>query len=264
MSGTRREGVRHPVVPERVTLVTGAAGQLGRGIATALAERGSGLFLTDVDGAALERTAAELDARTRWLRTRVADVTSDEDVHALVAAAASAAGRISACVNNAGVEQPVGPTEQLDLAAARRQHDINVFGPLRLIKEIIPHFRAQGSGRIINIASGAGLSGTAYMASYNASKHAVIGLTRSVALELAGDGISVNAVCPGCVESSMMSRIEKDIGRASGVADDFVSVIPMRRYAEVDEIGELVAYLAMDAPAYITGSALVIDGGLNA
>jgi NAD(P)-dependent dehydrogenase (short-subunit alcohol dehydrogenase family) len=143
-------------------------------------------------------------------------------------------------------------------------YQVNVFGVLRVIKAILPHFKERNSGRIINMASGSGLSGTAYMAAYNSSKHAVIGITRSVALEVASDNISVNAVCPGCVASPMMGRIETAMAELVDGSGSFAAAIPARRYAQVEEVANLVAYLAMEAPPYMTGAALVIDGGLNA
>lgn len=247
----------------QAVLVTGAGGNLGGGIARAITSSGGRVALTDVRADPLDDLASSLPEDS-VVGTWAADLTEDESVRDLVAAVANEAGSISACVNNAGVEQPVGPTSELDVDAVRRLYDINVFGVLRVTKEIIPLFEENGGGRIINIASGAGLSGTALMAPYNSSKHAVIGLTRSVALELADRGISVNAVCPGCIESPMMDRIESDMSDLSGQAVSFASDVPMGRFGTVDEVGKLVAYLALEAPVYITGAALVIDGGLNA
>ena len=142
--------------------------------------------------------------------------------------------------------------------------DVNVFGTFRVTKEVIRHFKEQGGGgRIVNIASGAGLAGNPYMAPYSASKHAVVGFTRSIAGEVAKDGISVNAVCPGCVESPMINRITDNLSVCTGLPVSFVEDIPLGRYARPDEIGNVVAYLVVDAPLYLTGTTIVIDGGLR-
>ena len=156
----------------------------------------------------------------------VADVTAGPAVEAMVQRAIGAFGHIDCCVNNAGSEGPVCPTSDLDMDRVLDLYQVNVFGVLRVIKALLPHFKARQSGRIINMASGSGLSGTAYMAAYNSSKHAVIGLTRSVALEVAADNISVNAVCPGCVESPMMRRIETAMAQLTGGSGSFAAAIP--------------------------------------
>jgi NAD(P)-dependent dehydrogenase (short-subunit alcohol dehydrogenase family) len=132
------------------------------------------------------------------------------------------------------------------------------------MKALIPHFKAAGAGRIINIASGAGLAGSEFMAAYSSSKHALIGLTRSAARELAPYGVPVNAVCPGVIESPMMDRIERSLEGLTGRVSSFESAVPMGRYAQPAEVANLVTYLAIDAPLYLTGAALVIDGALRA
>jgi NAD(P)-dependent dehydrogenase (short-subunit alcohol dehydrogenase family) len=146
----------------------------------------------------------------------------------------------------------------------RRVFDINVFALLAFSGVAMRHFRSVRAGRIVNLASGAGLAGTGMMAAYAASKHAVVGLTRSMAQEAGPAGIAVNAVCPGCVDSPMMERIEERLGELEGKAVSFRSSIPMARYCDPAEVAETVAWLALEAPAYITGTAMVIDGGLRA
>ena len=131
-------------------------------------------------------------------------------------------------------------------------------------EELQQKMKEQQFGRIINMASGAGLSGTPYMTPYNSSKHAVVGITRCLALELGNSGIQVNAVCPGCVESEMMSRIEEEFARIEGEPVSWESSIPLERYAKPEEVASLVGYLAKDAPEYINGQALIIDGGMRA
>jgi NAD(P)-dependent dehydrogenase (short-subunit alcohol dehydrogenase family) len=126
------------------------------------------------------------------------------------------------------------------------------------MRALVPGLRERGGGRIVNLASGAGLAGAELMTVYSASKHAVVGLSRTAARELAPYGIAVNALCPGCVESPMMSRVEQAAGGS------FVDAIPAGRYATTEEIADVAAYLALEAPPYLTGAAIVVDGALRA
>lgn len=243
--------------------MSGAAGQLGEAICSALLARGAFVVASDRTEAMLA-PLARLAGDTGRLVLVPADVTDDESVHALVERAAQEAGRLVGLVAAHGSEGPVGPVETLDIGAVLALYDVNVFGVLRLIRAMIPRLRTAHDGRIVTIASGAGLAGSPNMAAYSSSKHAVVGLTRSVAGELAGDGISVNAICPGCVESPMMNRIEAAMSVQTGSGVSWVGGIPMGRYARPEEIGELAAYFMLDAPGYITGTAIVIDGGMRA
>ncbi len=246
-----------------VVLLTGAAGQLGTAVARALAERGAALVLVDRAEGPLAALEAELsDTRMQCI---TADVTGVDAASSAVRAALDRFGTIDALVNGAGVEGPIGRVEDLDEASLRLLFEVNVFALIRFSGTVMGHFRQRGAGRIVNIASGAGLRGTGFMAAYSASKHAVVGLTRSMAREAAGAGISVNALCPGCVDSPMMERIEARLGELAGSAPvSFLADIPAGRYAEPSEVAGLACYLALDAPSYVTGAALTIDGGLGA
>ena len=149
------------------------------------------------------------------------------DVARLVRETLEVFGRLDAVVNNAGVEGPISPAEDLDLEDVLAVYQVNVFGTLRVMKAVLPTFKGQRSGRIVNVASGAGTAGTAFMAAYSSSKHAVIGLTRSIAREVADHNVLVNAVCPGSVESPMMDRIEAELGRLAGEPVSFEAAVPM-------------------------------------
>jgi len=244
-----------------VVVVTGAGGQIGTAIARAIAARDARVVLVDRDPTSLGRAAQALGGDPQTVQL---DVTDPEAAPRLVAHVLGSAGRLDAVVNNAGIEGPVGRIDEIPLSAVRTVFDVNVFGLLAVIQAVLPHFRRQRSGRIVNIASGAGLAGSGHMTPYSASKHAVVGITRSVAAEAGPDGIAVNAVCPGCVDSPMMERIEEQLTALTGKAVSFVPSVPMGRYARPDEVADLVAYLALEAPVYMTGAALVIDGGLRA
>jgi NAD(P)-dependent dehydrogenase (short-subunit alcohol dehydrogenase family) len=217
-------------------LVTGAAGLIGSAVAAAVEARGATVVRSDL--------AAGI----------AADVTRDDDVERLV----HEAGPLDACVNAFGSEGQLGPLEELDLERARQLFDLNVLAVLRVMKALLPGLRARGGGRIVNLASGAGLAGADLMAVYSASKHAVVGLSRTAARELAADGIAVNALCPGCVQSPMMTRVEQAVGSS------FADAIPAARYATPEEIADVAAWLAVEAPVYMTGAAVVVDGALRA
>lgn len=252
---------------EPVVVVSGAAGTLGRAIANELAKRGASLVLLDRDGSGIEKLARDLEPAARAEAIR-ADLTTWDELESAVVAATNVFGGADVVVNSIGTEGPVGPVEELPLAEVMRSYEINVFSVLRLMQLFIAHFKGRDGGRIVNLASGAGLAGTSQMVAYSSSKHAVVGLTRSAAAELASSGIAVNAVCPGCVTSPMMARIEADlgyraeVGAASGAL--FASSIPAQRYATPEEVANLVAYLAIDAPSYLTGATLVLDGAMRA
>jgi NAD(P)-dependent dehydrogenase (short-subunit alcohol dehydrogenase family) len=247
-----------------LTLITGAAGHLGSAIAEAIAQRGGQLMLADRTGSELERVADGLRSSGATVSVLEADLTVDDDVQRLVATAVSGFGRIDVCVNNCAIEGQVDRIENLEIDRLINLYQVNVFAAFRLMRLLIPHFKAQGAGRVVNIASGAGLAGTEFMAAYSSSKHALVGLTRSAARELAPHNVPVNAVCPGVIASPMMSRIERALESLTGNTARFEGAVPMGRYAEASEVANLVTYLALDAPLYLTGAALVIDGGLRA
>lgn len=242
-------------------IVVGAGGRLGAAVAEALAAREARLVLADADETGLERVGSRIDGRALTQRT---DIRDEQDVEALVRRAIDEHGGVDAVVNAAGVEGPVAPLEDVSPEAFADVYEANLFGPLRVLRALLPHFKGRRRGRVVNVASGAGLAGVAYMAAYSSSKHALVGLTRSLAREVAAHGVSVNAVCPGCVDSPMMERIERRLGGIVGGGASFIDSIPAGRYAAPDEVAGLVAYLVLDAPPYLTGEALVIDGGLRA
>jgi 3-oxoacyl-[acyl-carrier protein] reductase len=247
-----------------VAVLTGAAGRLGGGIADALAARSARLLLVDVSADRLAAQERRL-ARGTDVASLAIDVVAAGSAGMAFDAAVDRFGRVDVLVNNAGAEGPIGPLEDLDPDEVRRLFEVNVFALLAFSAEAVRRFRAQGRGRIVNMASGAGLAGTAHMAAYSASKHAVVGLTRSLAREVAAAGIQVNAVCPGCVDSPMMERIEARLGELAGTGPaSFVPAIPAGRYCDPAEVGELVAWLALEAPEYVNGTTQVIDGALRA
>lgn len=182
-----------------------------------------------------------------------------------LSAAVRQVGRVDAYVNSAGVEGPVGRVELLSPDAISDTFDVNVLAAFRMLAALVPAFRRRGGGRVVNVASGAGLAGVGFLAPYSASKHALVGLTRSFAREVAADGISVNAVCPGFIQSPMMQRLEVALGKIVPTSSSaYSAAIPAGRYAEPREVAEVVAYLALEAPTYLTGTAIPVDGGLRA
>lgn len=160
----------------------------------------------------------------------------------------------------------MAPIDQLDIEDFKKVLDINVFGAVLGLKYVIPIMKKQKSGSIINTSSVAGLGGTAGMSPYVTSKHGVIGLTKTAALELAGDNIRVNCINPSPVEGRMMDSIESnfDSSNPDAVEEEFIKTIPLGRYGKVEEIGKLVLFLASDDSAFITGSVHRIDGGMLA
>ena len=264
-------------------LLTGAAGHLGRHIARRLASSAAGLALSDIDGDRLADTAGWItdrgggrtgsagnpDAPNEAARdpapviTIPADVTDEAAARAAVAEARERLGGLDVLVNAHGIEGPTGPVTALDPADVRRTFEVNVLSMFWLCGAATEIFEVAGGGRIVNMASGAGLAGGAFTGVYHASKHAVVGLTRSLARELGPLGIAVNAVCPGFVESPMVDRIVSALGDLD-LPTEYAHTVPMGRYADPDEVAETVRYLACEAPEYMTGACLVLDGGLRA
>ena len=253
-------------MPTPTALVTGAASGIGRAIAQALAAEAPGrpahaVVVADVDERGGLETVRLLEESGATARFVACDVTVEDDVAAAVHTATEAFGRIDVLVNNAGVEGPVMPVHAVAPDAWRRVLDVNVNGPFYGVRHALPHMLKAGRGVIVNVASVAGLNAFPMHAAYAASKHAVVGLTRTVALETARSGVRVNAVCPGFTDTPM---VEEGIEKMGQTQEGLEKRIPMRRLGRPTEIAEAVAYLCSDAAAYVTGQTLVIDGGIDA
>jgi NAD(P)-dependent dehydrogenase (short-subunit alcohol dehydrogenase family) len=246
----------------KVAVVTGAAGEIGTATKPQLAERGARIVAIDRDGDGLKRTVGDLPASTLAI---TADVSREDDVASYVKQATDAAGRIDIFFNNAGIEGDIAPITHYPLDTFRRVLDVNVVGVFLGMKHVLPVMTAQNSGSIINTASIAGMIGSAEIAAYTASKHAVIGLTRSAALECTQTNVRVNCVCPGLINSRMLSAITT--GRNGGKpmpAEKAADRIPARRLGLAKEVAAVVAFLASDDASYVSGASYPVDGGRTA
>jgi len=251
----------------KVAVVTGAAGVIGAATIHLLAERGARIVAVDRREQDLRSAIADLPASAEALAVAVAaDVTDEDEVAGYVRAAVDSFGTIDVFYNNAGVEGEVKPITDYSLTAFRRVIDVNVVGVFLGLKHVLPVMLKQDSGSIINTASIAGLIGSPQLAVYSASKHAVIGLTKSAAWECTGTGVRVNCVCPGLIESRMLSAILQ--GRNGGnepvPSEKIVERIPARRLGQASEVASIVAFLASDEASYVSGSAYTVDGGRTA
>ena len=249
----------------KVALVTGAAGIIGTATMKLFAQRGARIVAVDRDQEALERTVKELPASAQALSI-TADVTREDEVAGYVRAAVAQFGTIDVFFNNAGVEGDIAPLTRYSLESFRRVLDVNVVGVFLGMKHVLPVMLGQNSGSIVNTASIAGLIGSPDIAVYSASKHAVIGLTKSAAIECSSTMVRVNCVCPGLIDSRMLSSIidGRNPGNAPIPPEKVAERIPARRLGGAAEVASVVAFLASDDASYVSGSAYTVDGGRTA
>ena len=244
---------------KRVAVVTGAAQGIGRRTAEVLAERGYNVGLSDLRSPAeAMRNVVEHGVDAIEL---VGDIADEKKVAQFAAAVNERWGRVDVLVNNAGISM-IAPAESLSVADYRRVLEVNLVAPFLLSKAFGASMLAQRSGSIVNVASVAGLVGVADRAAYNASKHGLIGLTRTLAAEWGGHGVRVNAVCPGWVKTEMDVA---DQAGGSYTDADITGRVPMGRFASADDIAKAVAFLADSAESgFVNGHALAVDGGWTA
>ena len=249
----------------KVAVVTGAAGHIGTATMRLLAERGARIVAVDRKREDLTAAIKDLPPSAQALAV-AADVTEEDEVAGYVRACLDRFGTIDVFYNNAGVEGDVKPITEYSLESFRRVLDVNVVGVFLGMKHVLPVMLKNDRGSIINTASIAGLVGSPHIAVYSASKHAVIGLTKSAAWECTATRVRVNCVCPGLIDSRMLSAIiqGRNPGNAPTPNDKIVERIPARRLGQASEVASIVAFLASDEASYVSGSAYTVDGGRTA
>ena len=245
----------------KVALVTGGASGLGRVSALALAHEGARLVVADVavdEGEATVQLIADAGGHGLFVK---ADVTRSDEVEAMVQATLKAFGRLDFALNNAGIDGVRARTDKYPEEVWHQVINLNLTGVFLCLKHELPVMVEQGRGVIINMASVAGVTGFPGHAAYTASKHGVIGLTKTAALDYAQAGIRVNAICPAYTHTPMVARM---LERKPDLEAKLISRVPLRRLGTAEEIAQAAIYLFSDAAAFITGHSLVLDGGIMA
>lgn len=243
------------LVDGKAALVTGGGSGIGRATVLALAREGARVLVADLDDELGEAVAKEAGGETRFVRT---DVTGEEDVRAMVAAALEAFGRLDCAVNNAGITGGMGLVQDVSLEAWSRTLLVNLTGVFLCLKHEIPALRAGGGGAVVNVASGAGVIAVPGLSPYCASKHGVLGLTKTAAVENAATGVRVNALCPGSTDTPMLRSAMQGNPQLEKL---ILGNTPAGRLGRAEEVAEAALWLCSDRASFVNGEAMLVDGG---
>ncbi len=241
-------------------IVTGAASGMGRATAHLFADEGAKVAVVDLGRERVDAVVREITGAGGTAAGFVIDVSDPHQIHQLVEGVVAAFGGIDILVNNAGVSLVGGgATPEAEFEDAWRQtFDVNLTAQARLVRAALPHLQASGAGRVVNIASTEGLIATGGIAAYTASKHGVIGLTKSLAVELGRTGVTFNCICPGPINTGMTASIPPD--------DKAIYArrrVPLRRYGEPEEVAQMTLNLVLPASSFVNGAVVVVDGGMT-
>ncbi len=259
MPAVAQPASRSRSVVDKVLLVTGAASGIGRAVAHLFAAEGARVAVTDHDGAGAAKVAGELGADGRIAGAWALDVADPEAIMRVVSEARERLGPIDILVNNAGVSAAVPIEADEYFRAWDVTIGINLTAHVRLVRACLGDLARDRAGRVVNIASTEGLGATPFLSPYTASKHGVVGLTRSLACELGPQGVTVNCVCPGPIRTGMTAPIPDDAKERFARRR-----VPLRRYGDPEEVAHMVLNLALPASSFVNGAVVTVDGGLTA
>ncbi len=256
-------------IKDKIVFITGAVGDIGFGIGQAFAKKGAKVVISDLDAKKIALAVSSLRDQKLDAFGIECDVTDEKQIKAALDETHKSYGGIDILINNAGL-QYVSPIEDFPIDKFELLIKVMLVAPFVAIKHVFPIMKQQGFGRIINVASVNGLIGFAHKAAYNSAKHGVIGLTKVAALECANFNITVNALCPGYVDTSLVRNQLSELGKVRNISVDKVldeiiyPLVPQKRLLTIDEIAWYALFLASDEASGVTGQAVVVDGGYTA
>lgn len=245
---------------DQVILVTGAGSGMGKAVALLAAERGAKVAVSDIQEETAQIVVDEITVNSGQAIAIKCDVSKDAEVKAMIDRTVEVYGKLDGAFNNAGIMMPITYIDDVSEELYDRVININLKGVWLCMKYEIQQMKKQGSGAIVNNSSIGGLVGGVGLSAYHASKHGVLGLTKSAAVEYSSQGIQINAVCPGTIETPMVEDMIKS-GKFS--EEEFVNGVPIKRLGKANEIAEAVLWLFSPAASYIVGQSISVDGGLS-
>lgn len=249
---------------DKVVILTGAGGGIAKAMAKKFASLGAKLALLDIVEAPLEKAVEELALPSDQVFTATADVSDEDSVKAVIKAVHEHYGRIDVLINTAGIPGPSARAEDYGMNAFRKVFEVNVFGTFLMTQNVLPIMQAQKSGAILNVGSVSGMVGYDFECAYGASKAAIIHLTKNIACENGGNGVRINCLSPGWVDTNMMKTIVasyKDVGITN--SSDNVTLGPMGRAGKPEEMAAIAAFLCSEDASYVNGSNWLADGGMT-
>jgi len=245
-------------VEGKVALITGSGSGMGRATSYVFAEAGAKVVVSDINEKQIEEVSSEINSSSGTCLKQILDVTNQENIKEVIANVIEEFGQLDILINNAGISIPTTIDDENYEASWDRTFDVLLKGQVNLIRAALPFIRESDCGRIVNISSTEGLGATPRISPYTSAKHGVIGLTRSLAAELGSEGITVNCICPGPINTAMTAAIpieDKQIYARRRV--------PLKRYGEPEEVAHMTLSLCLPAASFVNGAVLPVDGGLS-